>query len=202
MFCSKSDWNCNFPGELAFSPQYCIALFDHSKTFSKHCNSDPDIDTLGACSHAYRCHLIPVCPWVRKGFRGSERNVLWIGSLLAWLTPSLWCFAGTVQKQDGASKHQQNSFYSTFHNSLHMRPLSKEEYKATAITEKAVDDLIESPEFKEWAHSAAANYRISIAPNEKRDEREEDEIEQTADMESHDYLPGKHSVNRRSLNQT
>ncbi|CAK9273477.1 unnamed protein product [Sphagnum jensenii] len=107
-----------------------------------------------------------------------------------------------LQKQDGASKHQQNSFYSTFHNSLHMRPLSKEEYKATAITEKAVDDLIESPEFKEWAHSAAANYRISIAPNEKRDEREEDEIEQTADMESHDYLPGKHSVNRRSLNQT
>ncbi|KAH9562835.1 hypothetical protein CY35_05G093300 [Sphagnum magellanicum] len=107
-----------------------------------------------------------------------------------------------VQKQDGASKHQQNSFYSTFHNSLHMRPLSKEEYKATAITEKAVDDLIESPEFKEWAHSAAANYRISIAPNEKREEREEDEIEQTADMESHDYLPGKHSVNRRSLNHT
>ncbi|CAK9227519.1 unnamed protein product [Sphagnum troendelagicum] len=107
-----------------------------------------------------------------------------------------------LQKQDGASKHQQNSFYSTFHNSLHMRPLSKEEYKATAITEKAVDDLIESPEFKEWAHSAAANYRISIAPNEKRDEREEDEIEQTADMESHDYLPGNHSVNRRSLNQT
>lgn len=83
-----------------------------------------------------------------------------------------------------------------------MRPLSKEEYKTTAITEKAVDDLIESPEFKEWAHSAAANYRISIAPNEKRDEREEDEIEQTADLESHDYLPGKHSVNRRSLNQT
>ncbi|CAM6048891.1 unnamed protein product [Sphagnum compactum] len=111
-------------------------------------------------------------------------------------------FSVSLQKQDGASKHQQNSFYSTFHNSLHMRPLSKEEYKATAITEKAVDDLIESPEFKEWAHSATANYRISIAPNEKRDEREEDEIEQTADMESHDYLPGKHSVNRRSLNQT
>ncbi len=57
-FLFKIRLKLQLPGELAFSPQHCIALSDHSKTFSKHCNSDPDIDTLGACSHAYCCHLI------------------------------------------------------------------------------------------------------------------------------------------------
>ncbi|KAH9570745.1 hypothetical protein CY35_02G057600 [Sphagnum magellanicum] len=104
-----------------------------------------------------------------------------------------------VQKIDGASKSPGKEFFSTFHNSPHIKPLSKEEYKATAITEKAVDDLITSAEFKEWAHSAAENDRISIVPNEEREEREEDEIEQTADMESFDYFSRKYAANRRSF---
>jgi hypothetical protein len=104
-----------------------------------------------------------------------------------------------VQKIDGASKSPEKEFFSTFHNSPHIKPLSKEEYKATAITEKAVDDLITSAEFKEWAHSAAENDRISIVPNEDREEREEDEIEQTADMESFDYFSRKYAANRRSF---
>ncbi|CAM6042847.1 unnamed protein product [Sphagnum compactum] len=134
-----------------------------------------------------------------KSNRDRLRNLPTKEGLALWQQVAAVSERSVLKKIDGASKSPEKEFFSTFHNSPHIKPLSKEEYKATAITKKAVDDLITSAEFKEWAHSAAENDRISIVPNEEREEREEDEIEQTADMESFDYFSRKYAANRRSF---
>lgn len=103
-----------------------------------------------------------------------------------------------VQKSGFASSLLREDFYSTFHKTPHRRPLSKDEYKGTDITEKAMDELVKSDKFQEWwAATVVANNRVSIAPNEHRQERSEDEIEHTAYMAQDDYCSGKYAEYRK-----
>ncbi|XP_024386150.1 uncharacterized protein [Physcomitrium patens] len=82
------------------------------------------------------------------------------------------------------SPPRRKEFPSTFHKTPDRTPLSSTEYKATDITEEAVGELVRSKDFQLWwATNVVSNDRVSIAPNEHREERPEHEVEATA------YLP-------------
>jgi hypothetical protein len=80
-------------------------------------------------------------------------------------------------------------FYSTYHKTPDRQPLSSNDYKATDITGEAVGQLVRSRDFQEWwASNVVSNNRVSITPNEHREERPEEEVEATASLPE-DYFP-------------
>lgn len=88
-------------------------------------------------------------------------------------------------------------YYSTYHKTPDRQPVSSNDYKATDITGEAVGDLVKSRDFQEWwANNVVSNNRVSIAPNEHREERPEEEVEATASLPEDDLIstrryPGK-----------
>lgn len=91
-------------------------------------------------------------------------------------------------------------FYSTYHRAPFRRELRKADYKAAAVTNKALDALVHSNHFQEWwAVTVVANNRVSILPNEVRQERSEGEIERTAYMAPDDYYSGKYLEFRKGV---
>jgi hypothetical protein len=88
-------------------------------------------------------------------------------------------------------------YYSTYHKTPDRLPVSSNDYKATDITGEAVGDLVRSRDFQEWwANNVVSNNRVSIAPNEHREERPEEEVEATASLPEDDLIstrryPGK-----------
>ncbi|KAH8956078.1 hypothetical protein BDL97_07G020100 [Sphagnum fallax] len=103
--------------------------------------------------------------------------------------------ASLGKRQEAVVQHLlHHELYSTFHKSPHTKPLSRGEYKALDITETCVDELVKSKKFQEWwVATVVANNRVSIAPNEQREERDVDEITLTADMAPDDYFSGKYA---------
>ncbi|KAG0581006.1 hypothetical protein KC19_4G217300 [Ceratodon purpureus] len=89
-------------------------------------------------------------------------------------------------------------FYSTYHKTPDRQPLSSSDYKATDMTGEAVGDLVRSRDFQEWwANNVVTNNRVSIAPNEHREERPEEEVEATASLPEDDFLLSKNSNHSR-----
>lgn len=105
-----------------------------------------------------------------------------------------------VQPLDGLSTPGQKEFYSSFHKTPGRKPLSSRDYKSTDVTEKAVGELVRTPEFQEWwVTNVVCNNRVSIAPNEHRQERPEEEIEVTASMPQVEVFGGKYGDYTKSF---
>lgn len=76
----------------------------------------------------------------------------------------------------GTITSRPKEFYSTYHKAPFRRALRTTDYKAVAVTNKALDALVHSNRFQEWwAVTVMANNRVSILPNEFRQERREGE---------------------------
>lgn len=89
-------------------------------------------------------------------------------------------------------------FYSTYHKTPDRQPLSSSEYKTTDMTGAAVGELVRSRDFQQWwATNVVSNNRLSITPNEHREERPEAEVEATASLPQDDFLPSKNSDHSR-----
>jgi len=89
-------------------------------------------------------------------------------------------------------------YYSTYHKTPDRQPLSCNDYKATDMTGEAVGDLVRSQDFQEWwANNVVSNNRISIAPNEHREERPEEEVEATASLPEDDLILSKNDDHSR-----
>ena len=72
------------------------------------------------------------------------------------------------------------------------------DYKATDMTGEAVGDLVRSRDFQEWwATSVVTLNRVSITPNEHREERPEEEVEATASLPEDDLIVGKNAEHSR-----
>lgn len=67
------------------------------------------------------------------------------------------------------------------------------------MTGEAVGDLVRSRDFQEWwANNVVSNNRVSIAPNEHREERPEEEVEATASLPAEDdFILGKNNDHSR-----
>lgn len=89
-------------------------------------------------------------------------------------------------------------YYSTYHKTPDRQPLSSNDYKATDMTGEAVGDLVRSRDFQEWwANNVVSNNRVSIAPNEHREERPEEEVEATASLPEDDFILSKNNDHPR-----
>ena len=96
------------------------------------------------------------------------------------------------------SPTRAKEFISTYHKTPDRQPLSSSDYKATDMTGEAVGELVRSKDFQEWwATNVVSNNRISIAPNEHRVERPEEEVEATASLPQDDFILSKNSDHSR-----
>lgn len=99
----------------------------------------------------------------------------------------------TTPTQTTPTASSFRAFYSSFHKTPGRKPLSSGDYKATDITSAEMDKLVKTREWQQWWAKDGVN-RVSIAPNEHRQERPEQEIEATASMpQDEDFFLGKSS---------
>ncbi|BFI30435.1 hypothetical protein MPTK2_3g12120 [Marchantia polymorpha subsp. ruderalis] len=89
---------------------------------------------------------------------------------------------GRRRKQLTKPTADEEAFVSTFHKSPGHKPMSKQEYEEISkeYTLKAVKDLENSREFRDWKNSNT--HRFFVAPHEHREERHEAEIALTANL--------------------
>lgn len=118
--------------------------------------------------------------------------------MMDWIHSSMSAAMETSSSRTITSRPKE--FYSTYHRAPFRRELRKADYKAAAVTNKALDALVHSNHFQEWwAVTVVANNRVSILPNEVRQERSEGEIERTAYMAPDDYYSGKYLEFRKGV---